>query len=139
MKYVPVLLSLPADELPENFSYPPRFLEFICRDPMDEIPPPWGITASTEANSLWSEQFHQPLVQFAQAWHEDMVACFCIAKDHEPSVVVLDPWAKSCVNGIWSETGEVIAELPDFAAWLEWTRNCDLVDQHTELRECGDP
>ena len=134
MKYIPIVLALSSDELPQNFKYPKSFEALLQQLPPKEALEPWGITASTEANTLYSEQFQVPLVQFAQAWHEDMVACFVADSGLDPKVLVINPWAQACENGEWKEVGAIIEQFPNFEAWLAWLRDSDLVRLHAEHR-----
>lgn len=134
MKYIPVVLALSPDELPQDFVYPLAFESLLQQPLSKEALEPWGISASIEANTLYSEQFQIPLVQFAQAWHEDMIACFVVGSGNDPKVVVINPWAQTCENGEWTETGAILEQIANFAAWLEWVQNSDLVRLYAEHR-----
>lgn len=134
MKYEPIKLMLEQQELPAGFAYPQSFMAFLQRLPPKDELEPWGITASLEADTMYSEQFHIPLVQFAQAWHEDMVACFFLRNENELGVLVLNPWAQTCEDGEWKETGEILEDLLNFEAWLDWVRNSELVKMYAEHR-----
>jgi hypothetical protein len=135
MKFKKVKLKLEPSELPPGFAYPAKFIEFAHAFPeMEDAFEPWGLTADADSNNRYSEQFGQPLVKFAQAWHEDMLACFVVSSVGEPAVVVINPWAQEVVASKTEQVGAVIEKFPSFDAWLEWMRNSDLVQQYAEQR-----
>lgn len=131
MRFEPIRLKLKPEELPKNFAYPESFDAYLrhSASPEDDLEP-WGITADPEANARYSEQYGMPLVKFAQAWHEDMIACFVAGTGNEPRVRILNPWAQKLLDGEWRMTGQVLEELPSFEAWLEWVRNSELVKHY---------
>ena len=136
MEIKPVKLKLNSQELPFSFNYPASFDAYVSGHPAieDELEP-WGITADPESNLLYSEQYGRPLVKFAQAWLEDMIACFVVGTGSDPRVVVLNPWADKEVDGEWTKAMQVLEELPNFEAWLEWARNSELVKLYAEDKE----
>ncbi|MBK4738444.1 hypothetical protein [Noviherbaspirillum pedocola] len=135
MKIEQIRSKLEHQELPDNFIYPTSFDAYLLAHPTagNELEP-WGITADPESNARCSAQYGLPLVKFAQAWHEDMIACFIAGTGDNPKVVVLNPWAQTLVDNEWRETGQVLEELPNFDAWLEWARNSELVALYAEDR-----
>jgi hypothetical protein len=126
---------LSPDNLPVGFAYPESFMHYVDLHPMIERKlDPWGIEADSESNARYSDRCGLPLVQFAQAYQEDMIACFVVGAGDDPKVVVLNPWAQTLINDEWQETCQVLEELPNFEAWLEWARNSQLVKNHAEAR-----
>lgn len=136
MEIKTVKLRLNLDELPVGFNYPASFDAYVSGYPAieDELEP-WGITADTESNLLYSKEYGRPLCKFAQAWLEDMIACFVVGTGSDPRVVVLNPWADKEVDGEWMKVMHVLEELPNFEAWLEWARNSELVKMYAEDKE----
>ncbi|GAA4017509.1 hypothetical protein [Actimicrobium antarcticum] len=138
MEYVPVQLKLKDHEIPDKFTYPESFdkylLTYKVNDPFEfKDLDPWGITADAEYNCRLSEKFNLPLVQFAQAWLEDMIACFVVGTGSDPKVLVLNPWAlKPVGENKWEEYIQVLEELENFDAWLAWARASDLVLEYAE-------
>lgn len=102
------------DVLPPGFAYPASYKQFVEAYPKKMgLPHSWGYTSDLAAGSLgYSKLFGRPLVLFAQAFGEDMVACFDGVPDSDPRVVVLNPWGQP--------KPYIVAELPSFAAWLTW-------------------
>lgn len=136
-----VRLKLEPDELPAGFTYPPSFLEFVQVFPdVKEQFDPWGLIADVESNQLWSEAFGQPLVQFAQAWHEDMLACFVVDGSDDSPVVVINPWQQRMVDGKSERYCQLLEQFPNFTAWFDWMRDSELVRDHAKDRaeEAGD-
>lgn len=129
-----MLLKLAAPELPELFTYPSCFDNALANPIVLDSLEPWGFTADSEANAWLSELFHLPLVQFAQAWHEDLVACFIVGNGENPKVVVANPWAQTIVDGEWQETGAILEEHENFEQWLDWVRKSELVTTYAEHR-----
>jgi len=123
-----VRLKLDPGELPSGFAYPVSFLEFVDIFPrVKEWYEPWGIIADVEANNMWSESFGRPLIQFAQAWHEDMLACFVVDGSSDPSVVVINPWQQRMVDGKAERYCMLREQFPNFTAWFDWMRDSELV------------
>ncbi|MDT0140817.1 hypothetical protein [Acidovorax sp. PRC11] len=123
-----VRLKLDPGELPSGFAYPVSFLEFVDIFPrVKEWYEPWGIIADVEANNMWSESFGRPLIQFAQAWHEDMLACFVVDGSSDPSVVVINPWQQRMVDGKAERYCMLMEQFPNFTAWFDWMRDSELV------------
>lgn len=73
---------------------------------------PWWFMPTPERDiDYCSKAAGRPVLPFAQAVEEDMMACFKAEPGATPGVLVLNPWS----NG-WGLT--VLADLPDFDAWL---------------------
>ena len=127
--------KLEPDDLPPGFSYPASFEAFVATNPDAEAElEPWGLVADPEADRRYGPEYGHPLVKFAQAWLEDMIACFVVGADPEPRVVVLNPWADKLVDGEWKKVCQVVEEFPSFSAWLEWARSSDLVKGYADAR-----
>lgn len=123
-----VRLKLIEDELPKGFTYPSSFLELVEVFPdVKQQFEPWGLIADVESNRLWSEASGQPLVQFAQAWHEDMIACFLVDGSEDPPVVVINPWRQRMVDGKVEQYCTLLKQFRNFTDWFEWMRDSDLV------------
>lgn len=128
-------LKLEPHELPEGFTYPRSFLQFLqdfpeAREQFD----PWGLVADVESNQLWSEASGRPLLQFAQAWHEDLLACFVVDGSADPAVVVINPWQQRMVNGKAEQYCMLVEQFPNFEEWLKWMRDSELVRDHAAAR-----
>ena len=71
---------------------------------------PWRFLPSEGAlGALCASAAKRPVLVFAQAIGEDMIACFASRTGQEPWVLVVNPW---------NSGGRVITELADYAAWL---------------------
>ena len=126
-----VILRLPRQHMPDGFNYPVEFDEFVTQLTDENEIKPWGLTASHEFNVELSEMFQMNLIQFAQAWLEDMVACFLVGSGIDPKVLVVNPWNE--INGnAESPEGVILEELPNFSAWLIWVRNSELVQLYAQ-------
>lgn len=124
MDYIPIKLKLTIDELPNGFAYPISFDKYLLTYPVShgfelkELDP-WGIVADADYNPVISKECNLPLVQFAQAWLEDMIACFVIGCEAEPEVMVINPWALRQVgNGKWENCAQILERFDNFEAWL---------------------
>jgi hypothetical protein len=136
MRYEPVKSRLKPDELPAGFNYPASFDAYLSPYSKFEANlEPWGATVDAESDARYSELYGARLVQFAQAWLEDMIACFVVGTGDDPRVVVLNPWADKLVDGEWKKTMQILEEFPNFDAWLEWAGNSELVRLHAENRD----
>lgn len=130
-----VKLKLDLDELPGGFVYPASFLEFVDVYPRaEEQFEPWGLTSDAKLNQPYSEMFGKPLVKFAQAWHEDMIACFVVDDLPEPSVIVINPWAQRVIEGKAEQYCMLLRQFPNFTTWFDWMRDSELVRDRAEDR-----
>ncbi len=109
-------IFIPPEKLPDGFDYPRSFHDYVSKNGAKLTGlPPWGFAHDVAKWSAeCSAEFNRPLVLFAQAYHEDMVAGFEGLSGNDPRVIVLNPWGEP--------KPYVIAELDDFDAWLEWAR-----------------
>jgi hypothetical protein len=90
---------------------------------------PWAFDPDPErAASFCSSALGRPVLPFAQAVGENMMACFEVGTSAAASVVVIDPWVKNQAN-------VVLAELPDFDAWLVYAKK---VAQDMQARKQAD-
>ncbi|UWE15653.1 hypothetical protein [Herbaspirillum huttiense] len=109
-------IFVPPEQLPTGFDYPKSFRDYVSKNEVKLVGlPPWGFAHDVAKWSAeCSAEFNRPLVLFAQAYQEDMVAGFEGLSGNDPRVIVLNPWGEP--------KPYVIAELDDFDAWLEWAR-----------------
>lgn len=71
---------------------------------------PWAFLPDPERSAKYcSEAIGRPVLPFAQAVEQDMMACFLPEPPGEPAVVVINPWSED-------KAGVVLARLPDYAA-----------------------
>ncbi len=119
-------ICIPADEIPKGFSYPKSYIQYIENNgtKMCNLKP-WGLTCNIAESSVeYSKIYNRPLVVFAQAFHEDMIACFEGIASSEPRVIIIDPWR--------AEGPDVVDELPNFEAWLGWAM--EQATEHENVR-----
>jgi hypothetical protein len=93
---------------------------------------PWAFDHDPErAIGFCSEAAGRPVLPFAQAVGEDMMACFTTEPATSPRVIVINPWAE--------DKGHVVlAELPDFHSWLAYAEKVSRTVQAREREESGD-
>jgi hypothetical protein len=90
---------------------------------------PWAFDHDPErAIGFCSEAAGRPVLPFAQAVGEDMMACFKNEPSATPGVLVINPWAED-------KTRVLLAELPDFGAWLVYAEK---VSREVQAREQED-
>lgn len=135
MKTEKIRAKLDREELPDNFTYPASFDTYLEHRAFENELEPWGITANVESDAMYSDEYGRPLVKFAQAWGEDMIASFLADTGKDPRVVVFNPWADTFADGGWNQTMHVLEVLPNFSAWLAWSRNSEVVRQYAEVRD----
>ena len=71
--------KLESIELPDGFCYPESFNQFLATTAdLQGFLEPWGFAADADSDLRYGSQCGHRLVQFAQAWHEDMIACFLV-------------------------------------------------------------
>jgi hypothetical protein len=109
-------IFISPSQLPAGFDYPEAFRDYVSKNGVKLTGiPPWGF-AHDVAN--WSAEcsatLDRPIVLFAQAYQEDMVAGFEGLPGNNPRVIVLNPWGEP--------RPYAIAELDNFDAWLKWAR-----------------
>lgn len=93
---------------------------------------PWAFDHEPEgAVGFCSEAIGRLVLPFAQAIGEDMMACFEVAPEKTPSVVVINPWAES-------KAAILLAELPDFDAWLAYAKKVSQAVQVRQQQEVDD-
>lgn len=128
--------TLASEQLPVGFRYPPSFMRHLAQHPQLSIElEPWHAEPGGDLfDPQISEQIGKPVVMFAKADLEDMVACFVIGTEEELAVVVVNPWHQQLVDGGWKQTSRVYEELPNFAAWIEWAKNSPEVQHEAEAR-----
>lgn len=116
---------VPLEQLPKGFEYPISYREYFKRCPREmEGLRSWGYSSELAASSArLSEDFGRPFAKFAQAYGEDMVACFEGTPGLDHRVFVLDPWS-------WKKP-YVVAEFENFEAWLAWARQ-EAMDRHSD-------
>lgn len=128
--------TLKQEQLPPGFKYPRSFINHLAEHPRMSIElQPWHAEPGAAIfDPSISEQLGKPVVMFAKADFEDMVACFVVGTGDEPSVVVVNPWHQELVDGQWRQVCLLIEELPSFTAWVEWALNSPEVKHEAESR-----
>lgn len=87
---------------------------------------PWAFDHDPEsAVQFCSEALGRPILPFAQAVGQDMMACFLAQPSNNPAVVVINPWSED-------KTTVLKAELVDYDAWLNYAAE---VSRKVHLRE----
>jgi hypothetical protein len=77
---------------------------------------PWWFQPTPERDvEFCSKAAGRPVLPFAQAVDEDMMACFKTDPSGSPGVLVINPWSEG-----WGPV--VLADLPDFDAWLVYAK-----------------
>jgi hypothetical protein len=90
---------------------------------------PWFFPADpARAIEFCSEAAGRPVLPFAQAVEEDMMACFVPKPFGEPAVVVINPWSED-------KTSVVQARLPNYDAWLDYATE---VARQVQAREADE-
>lgn len=116
-------------------AYEPRYVELLKITPTNRSIDglrPWAFDHEPEgAIGFCSEAIDRLVLPFAQAIGEDMMACFEVAPEKAPSVVVINPWAES-------KAAVLLAELPDFDAWLSYAKQVSRAVQAREQQEAED-
>lgn len=93
---------------------------------------PWAFPLAPEkAVGFCSGALGRAVLPFAQAIGEDMMACFETVLSATPAVVVIDPWAHDKAH-------VVLAELPDFDAWLVYAEQVSREVRAREQEEADD-
>ncbi len=96
---------------------PSRYLSMLAETPAGgpiRGLAPWIFLPYPEYTSVYcSEACNQPVLPFAQALGEDLIACFQNGPANNPTVIVLNPWThnKRLLRR---------AELPSFDTWLSY-------------------
>jgi len=113
-------------DLPDGFSYPPSFLEYVLlHDGFPADLSPWTIEPTwADVEERIRKHRGAPVVIFAFAQLEDIVACFLVDGISNDRVLVVNPFLHREENGVWHQDKCVtLAELENFLAWLAWTRD----------------
>jgi hypothetical protein len=112
-QYVKLLAATPANRIIEGLD-------------------PWFFPPDPErAIGFCSEAAGRPVLPFAQAVGEDMMACFKNEPAVTPGVIVINPWAED-------KAKIILAELPDFDAWLAYAQKVSRFVQAREREESDD-
>lgn len=75
---------------------------------------PWAFDHDpASAVKFCSDSLGRPVLPFAQAIGQDMMACFLTDPSNNPAVVVINPWSQ--------DKAEVLkAVFPNYDAWLDY-------------------
>lgn len=121
---------LPNDEVPDGFSYPQVYLNFIeVMQPSNRAMVgmfPWifsGGTAWAKDESM--DMFGVQLVPFAEAEDLDMMAFFEVSNQLEPRTWVVNPWESMPELRVY----EV---FDDFNGWLDYAKK--ISEEQLELK-----
>jgi hypothetical protein len=90
---------------------------------------PWAFDHDPEsAIQFCSEALGRPVLPFAQAIGQDMMACFLPEPSANPAVVVINPWSE--------DKAKVLkAELADYNAWMDYAAEVSRQVQAREAEE----
>jgi hypothetical protein len=90
---------------------------------------PWAFDHDPEsAIQFCSEALGRPILPFAQAVGQDMMACFLPEPLVNPAVVVINPWSED-------KATVLKAELADYDAWLDYAAEVSRQVQAREAEE----
>lgn len=90
---------------------------------------PWAFDHDpATAAQFCSEAVGRPVLPFALAIEQDMMACFVAEPGGDPAVVVINPWSED-------KAAVVKAELPDYDAWLAYAAEVSRQVQAREAEE----
>lgn len=93
---------------------------------------PWAFDHDPEsAIQFCSEALGRPILPFAQAIGQDMMACFLPEPVGNPRVVVINPWSED-------KTTVLKTTLADFDAWLNYAAKLSRQIQTREAEEESD-
>jgi hypothetical protein len=110
IRYAGMLVQTPANAVIENLS-------------------PWAFLPDPERSAKYcSEALGRPVLPFAQAVEQDMVACFLPEPAGNPAVVVINPWSEN-------KAAVVKTLLPNYEAWLKYAAE---VSSRVQAREAED-
>ncbi|GMR16929.1 MAG: SMI1/KNR4 family protein [Gammaproteobacteria bacterium] len=105
--------------LPDNFSFPQTYIEFISHENIPDLEPWWFLCENEEFAKFWMEEIakqypSRKLVPFAKIEDTDDVACFDGSDTSgDPKIYYVHTFAAPG----WEDRGEV----ENFATWLEKT------------------
>lgn len=98
---------------------------------------PWFFLSNPERSSEYcSKALGRPVLPFAQAVEQDMMACFETTPSENPAVVVINPWAQG--EGEWVNGEVEIERLPNFDAWLVFAERIAQLVAQREREESED-
>lgn len=106
--------------LPENFSFPQSYIEFISQEEVPYLEPWWFLFEYREDADFWIDEIakqypSRSLIPFAKAGSTDDVACFDGSDTSgNPKVFYVHTFASTG----WEDRGDV----ENFDAWLEKTK-----------------
>ena len=110
---------------------PPKYVELLAGTPLERTIPgisPWAFDKEPEtAIEFCSRAVGRPVLPFAQAVGEDLMACFETVPMDDPAVLVINPWAQD--DGEWVKGEVEIARFPNFAARLGYERISESVSK----------
>jgi hypothetical protein len=129
--------TLAQEEQPPGFEYPRSFMAHLAQHPRMSVElRPWHAEPGDGGfDRRLSERLGRPVVMFAKADFEDMVACFVVGTGEESKVVVVNPWLEKLIDGQWQQTCKVLHELSNFEQWVQWALNSPEVRHQAEGRE----
>lgn len=111
---------------------PDRYIEMLRCTPIHKTIKglrPWYFDHDpASAVQSCSEAAGYPVLPFAQAVEEDMMACFVPKPFGEPAVIVINPWSED-------KTSIVQAQLPNYDAWLNYATE---VARRVQARETAE-
>ena len=111
--YTTMLMQTPANRVIENLS-------------------PWIFLPDPERSAKYcSEALGRPVLPFAQAVEQDLIACFVPAPSVSPAVVVINPWSEN-------KAMVLKKELADYETWLGYAAEVSRQVQAREAEEDDD-
>jgi hypothetical protein len=114
---------------------PARYAQMLSGTPTNgviENLSPWAFLPDPERSSRYTtEALGYPVLPFAQAVEEDLVACFVSEPSTNPEVIVINPWSDE-------KAAMLKAELRDFEAWLAYAEQISREVQARQADEEND-
>lgn len=119
---------------------PPKYAQMLEQTPVHhaikDLDPWFFLTDSQKSVDYCSKALGRPVLPFAQAVEQDMMACFETEPSTSPAVVIINPWAQD--EGEWIKKAVEIERLPDFDAWLTYAEQVSREVRAREQEEAGD-
>lgn len=96
---------------------PARYVTMLAQTPINRVIEnlsPWTFLPDPERSAKYcADALGSPVLPFAQAVEQDLIACFVPVLSVSPAVVVINPWSED-------KAAVLKAELADYDAWLNY-------------------
>lgn len=114
---------------------PQKYRDLLARTPAIKLIDgldPWFFPPNPENSVAYcSEAIGRPVLPFAQAVEEDMMACFLVEPSTNLKVIVINPWAEK-------KEDVALAELSNFDAWLTYAEQVSHAVRRREEEESSE-